>query len=191
MATKTPTTESIAASLTVSEQLLLFCIATDTDWAAAGITGATARLMQVRGGPAGCGTPADCAKARHATTIKAAARSADLAPAIADIRAGGAISLRAIARELDGRGITAPRGGTWSAGQSPRGHPGTSQLAGSAAFGLQSANDLSLICAAGFRSDSASSRGPGSDRTLGPLSLGRSIAARKIAGREERGSGDP
>jgi hypothetical protein len=48
MATKTPTTESIAASLTVSERLLLFCIATDTDWAAAGITGATARMMQVK-----------------------------------------------------------------------------------------------------------------------------------------------
>jgi hypothetical protein len=43
-----PTTESIAASLMVSERVLLFCIASDTDWANAGITGATARTMQVK-----------------------------------------------------------------------------------------------------------------------------------------------
>jgi hypothetical protein len=43
------------------------------------------------------------------------ARAADLAPAIQDIRATGAQSLRAIARELSARGITAPRGGEWSA----------------------------------------------------------------------------
>jgi hypothetical protein len=43
-----PTAESIAASLTVSERVLLFCIASDTDWIAAGITGATARMMQVK-----------------------------------------------------------------------------------------------------------------------------------------------
>ena len=43
-----PTPDSIATSLTVSERLLLFCVATDTDWAAAGITGATARTMQVK-----------------------------------------------------------------------------------------------------------------------------------------------
>jgi hypothetical protein len=47
--TSKPITEAIAASLTVSERLLLFCITTDTDWAAAGITGATARTMQVKG----------------------------------------------------------------------------------------------------------------------------------------------
>jgi hypothetical protein len=40
--------ESIATSLTVSERLLLFCIASDTDWSAAGLTGATARMMQMK-----------------------------------------------------------------------------------------------------------------------------------------------
>jgi hypothetical protein len=39
--------ETIAASLNVSERLLLFCIATDSDWAGAGITNATVRIMQV------------------------------------------------------------------------------------------------------------------------------------------------
>jgi hypothetical protein len=41
------TPERIADSLTVSERLLLFCVATDSDWAGAGITGATVRVMQV------------------------------------------------------------------------------------------------------------------------------------------------
>jgi hypothetical protein len=39
--------ETIAASLNVSERLLLFCIATDSDWAGTGITNATVRIMQV------------------------------------------------------------------------------------------------------------------------------------------------
>ena len=37
----------------------------------------------------------------------------DLAPVIADIRAGGATSLRAIAAELTARGIRTRRGGAW------------------------------------------------------------------------------
>jgi hypothetical protein len=41
------TPERIAASLTVSERLLLFCIAADSDWAGAGITNATVRMLQV------------------------------------------------------------------------------------------------------------------------------------------------
>ena len=48
MATK-PTAESIAAALTVPERLLLFCLASDTDWQAASITHATAQQMMVRG----------------------------------------------------------------------------------------------------------------------------------------------
>jgi hypothetical protein len=44
-----PTPQSIAAALTVSERLLLFCLATDTDWQAASITHATAQHMMVRG----------------------------------------------------------------------------------------------------------------------------------------------
>jgi hypothetical protein len=44
-----PTPASIAAVLTVPELILLFCLATDTDWQAASITHATAQHMMVRG----------------------------------------------------------------------------------------------------------------------------------------------
>jgi hypothetical protein len=44
-----PTANSIAAPLTVPERLLLFCLASDTDWQAASITHATAQHMLVRG----------------------------------------------------------------------------------------------------------------------------------------------
>ena len=63
------------------------------------------------------GTASDCAKGRQARTTKAATRAADLAPLITDIRASGATSLRAIARELNARGIAAPRAGNWLAPQ--------------------------------------------------------------------------
>jgi hypothetical protein len=46
---KPPAAESIAAGLTVPERLLLFCLATDTDWQAASITHATAQQTMVRG----------------------------------------------------------------------------------------------------------------------------------------------
>jgi hypothetical protein len=39
------TPQSIAAELTVPERLLLFCLASDTDWQAASITQATAQHM--------------------------------------------------------------------------------------------------------------------------------------------------
>jgi DNA invertase Pin-like site-specific DNA recombinase len=63
------------------------------------------------------GTAADCAKARHARSDNANARAADLAPVIEDIKARGAKSLRSIAKQLNERGISAPRGGEWSAAQ--------------------------------------------------------------------------
>jgi hypothetical protein len=44
---KTPTAESTA--LTVPERILLFCLASGTDWQAASITHATAQQMIVRG----------------------------------------------------------------------------------------------------------------------------------------------
>jgi hypothetical protein len=44
----------------------------------------------------------------------------NIAPIIAEIRAGGATSLRDIAAGLNQRGITTPRGGTWSAKQVAR-----------------------------------------------------------------------
>src|SRR5690349_21739379 len=46
---------------------------------------------------------------------KRKAAAADLAPVITEIKAGGRTSLRAIAAELDARGIRAPCGGKWTA----------------------------------------------------------------------------
>ncbi len=53
---------------------------------------------------------------RAAVAANAATFAADLAPVLADIRATGHISLRAIAAELTVRGIRTRRGGTWGAG---------------------------------------------------------------------------
>jgi hypothetical protein len=44
-----PSAKSTATALTVAERLLLFCLASDTDWQAASITHATAQHMMVRG----------------------------------------------------------------------------------------------------------------------------------------------
>ncbi|MGE5548240.1 MAG: recombinase family protein [Solirubrobacterales bacterium] len=44
-------------------------------------------------------------------------RAVDLLPVVAAIRIAGATTLRAIAAELNGRAITAPRGGVWTAAQ--------------------------------------------------------------------------
>jgi hypothetical protein len=48
------------------------------------------------------------------------ARATDLAPIIAELRAAGAESLRAIAAGLNARGIPTARGGEWSAVQVAR-----------------------------------------------------------------------
>jgi DNA invertase Pin-like site-specific DNA recombinase len=52
---------------------------------------------------------------RAAVSANAAAFVADLAPVLADIRAAGHSSLRAIAAELTARGIKTRRGGKWGA----------------------------------------------------------------------------
>jgi hypothetical protein len=39
----------IAAELSVLERVLLFCVASDTEWAQAGVTGAITTMMLVRG----------------------------------------------------------------------------------------------------------------------------------------------
>jgi hypothetical protein len=44
-----PTSHLIPAGLSIPERLLLFCLATGTDWQAASITHATAQQMMVRG----------------------------------------------------------------------------------------------------------------------------------------------
>jgi hypothetical protein len=46
---KHPTPESIAAGLSVPERVLLFCLASGTDWQNANVTHATAQQMMVRG----------------------------------------------------------------------------------------------------------------------------------------------
>jgi DNA invertase Pin-like site-specific DNA recombinase len=53
---------------------------------------------------------------RAAVSANAAAFAADLAPVLADIRATGHTSLRAIAGELTSRGIKTRRGGKWGVG---------------------------------------------------------------------------
>jgi len=40
---------TVAAALTVPERVLLFCLASDTDWQKAGVTHATAQDVMVRG----------------------------------------------------------------------------------------------------------------------------------------------
>ncbi len=60
-------------------------------------------------------------EAGHAAVkAKADGFAADLAGKIADIKAAGATSLRAIAEELNTRGFKTPRGGDWSAVQVQR-----------------------------------------------------------------------
>ena len=53
---------------------------------------------------------------RATVTANASAFATDLAPVLADIRAAGHTSLRAIAAELTRRGIRTRRGGRWSVG---------------------------------------------------------------------------
>jgi len=50
---------------------------------------------------------------RAAVSANADTHARDLAPVIADIRAGGATSLRAIAAELNARSMQTRRGGRW------------------------------------------------------------------------------
>jgi DNA invertase Pin-like site-specific DNA recombinase len=71
------------------------------------------QLAGFRGRP----VAASCATPRWARSAQVAARTADLAQVIAEIRAAGAASLRAIAHALNKRRIAAPRGGKWGAAQ--------------------------------------------------------------------------
>lgn len=60
------------------------------------------------------------AKGNAVKAAKAAARAADLAPTIQQLRDGGAVSLRDIAAGLNAAGIPAARGGAWTAQQVSR-----------------------------------------------------------------------
>jgi len=53
---------------------------------------------------------------RRTVSANATRHAADLAPVIADIRAQGHVSLRAIAAELTARGMMTRRGGVWGVG---------------------------------------------------------------------------
>ncbi len=49
MMAKPPTPAAIAAALTVPDRVLLFCLASGTDWRKAGVSHAAAQVMMVRG----------------------------------------------------------------------------------------------------------------------------------------------
>jgi Recombinase len=57
------------------------------------------------------------ARATRAIVEQADARARLLAPAIAEIRAGGLSSYKGIAAQLEARGIPTARGGRWAATQ--------------------------------------------------------------------------
>ena len=65
-------------------------------------------------------TAAGRQKGRETQVRVAAERAADLAPVIAELRASGLTSLRAIAAGLNERGIPTVGGGAWHAGQVAR-----------------------------------------------------------------------
>jgi DNA invertase Pin-like site-specific DNA recombinase len=60
------------------------------------------------------------AEARRSRTERAAEQREALKPTIERIRAGGAVTLRQIAAELNAQNIPTPRGGEWSAVQVSR-----------------------------------------------------------------------
>jgi DNA invertase Pin-like site-specific DNA recombinase len=55
----------------------------------------------------------DRAKGRAVNRAAAQARAANLLPMVEELRAAGARSYRALADQLNARGVPAPRGGTW------------------------------------------------------------------------------
>jgi hypothetical protein len=57
------------------------------------------------------------AKARGVQAARTAAWIADLTPVIKEIQAAGTVTLSSITRELNARGIRAPRGGRWRSQQ--------------------------------------------------------------------------
>lgn len=83
----------------------------------AALAAAKARGSVLGGFRGRAGTCTDLAKARAVRTAKAQQRAVDLGPTIEQLRSTGATSLRAIAIGLNRNGITAPRGGGWSASQ--------------------------------------------------------------------------
>lgn len=82
------------------------------------LAAARKRGKKLGGYRAGAKLTAKARKAANDANARIAAeRAADLAPVIADLRAGGATSLRAIATGLNQRGIPTARNGAWTATQ--------------------------------------------------------------------------
>lgn len=88
-----------------------------SDRTKAALQAAKARGISLGGFRGGMATDDARARSRAARASQADRRASDLAPIIRAAQASGASSLRAIAAQLDQRGITAPRGGSWSAPQ--------------------------------------------------------------------------
>jgi DNA invertase Pin-like site-specific DNA recombinase len=83
----------------------------------AALAAAKARGRSLGGFRGRAGTCTDLAKARAVRAANADQRAKDLAPVIQEIRSNCNGSFRAIAGEINQRGIRAARGGTWSAAQ--------------------------------------------------------------------------
>jgi DNA invertase Pin-like site-specific DNA recombinase len=83
----------------------------------AALAAAKARGRSLGGFRGRAGTCTDLAKARAARTANANSRAIDLAPIIQGLRSKGVRSLRGLAAGLNKLGITAFRGGEWSAAQ--------------------------------------------------------------------------
>jgi len=79
----------------------------------AGLAAAKARGVKLGARFPTSGNPAGLAKARQVLLEQSAARTADLAPVIAEIRAAGFVSGIAIARELNARGIRPAHADRW------------------------------------------------------------------------------
>jgi DNA invertase Pin-like site-specific DNA recombinase len=80
----------------------------------AALAAAKARGVKLGRVNPGGGCPAGLAKGHQVIAERMAARAADLAPVIAEIRAAGSVSLAAIARQLNERGMRPVRGDRWS-----------------------------------------------------------------------------
>jgi len=81
---------------------------------------AAGKATQLGGDRGACLSERQRAQGRAALSARARARSAHLAQVIADLRAGGATTLTALADGLNTRGIAASRGGSWSPTQVSR-----------------------------------------------------------------------
>jgi DNA invertase Pin-like site-specific DNA recombinase len=80
----------------------------------AALAAAKARGVKLGRVNPGGGCPAGLAKGHQVIAERMAARAADLAPVIAEIRAAGSVSLAAIARQLNERGMRPVRADRWS-----------------------------------------------------------------------------